>query len=130
MAYNNLGGILKMQGRAAEAISCYEQVALLQPTSPEVCSPIPPLPPTPLLPPPAPPPPCQSPCIQHTTAHCLIGSIPVSKVRVFSKVFAISLNICRVEYMVCVLLLTRCHVCAAPWAVRLSSTISHQSSVK
>mmetsp|Transcript_2181 Transcript_2181/g.6511 ORF Transcript_2181/g.6511 Transcript_2181/m.6511 type:complete len:1397 (+) Transcript_2181:421-4611(+) len=35
VAYNNLGGILKMQGRAAEAISCYEQVALLQPTSPE-----------------------------------------------------------------------------------------------
>lgn len=36
MAYNNLGGILKMQGRAAEAISCYEHVALLQPNSPEV----------------------------------------------------------------------------------------------
>lgn len=36
MAYNNLGGILKMQGRTVEAISCYEQVALLQPASPEV----------------------------------------------------------------------------------------------
>lgn len=36
VAYNNLGGILKMQGRAAEAISCYEHVALLQPNSPEV----------------------------------------------------------------------------------------------
>ncbi len=33
VAYNNLGGILKMQGRAAEAIACYEHVALLQ-----VCS--------------------------------------------------------------------------------------------
>jgi len=30
VAYNNLGGILKMQGRAAEAIACYEHVALLQ----------------------------------------------------------------------------------------------------
>ena len=30
MAYNNLGGMLKMQGRAAEAIACYEHVALLQ----------------------------------------------------------------------------------------------------
>jgi hypothetical protein len=39
VAYNNLGGILKMQGRAAEAISCYEHVALLQPNSPEVGSP-------------------------------------------------------------------------------------------
>lgn len=38
VAYNNLGGILKMQGRAAEAISCYEHVALLQPNSPEVRS--------------------------------------------------------------------------------------------
>ena len=35
VAYNNLGGILKMQGRAAEAIACYEHVALLQPDSPE-----------------------------------------------------------------------------------------------
>eukprot|EP01025_Chloroclados_australasicus_P009187 TRINITY_DN13536_c0_g2_i1.p1 TRINITY_DN13536_c0_g2~~TRINITY_DN13536_c0_g2_i1.p1 ORF type:complete len:949 (-),score=123.37 TRINITY_DN13536_c0_g2_i1:1866-4712(-) len=35
VAYNNLGGILKMQGRAAEAISCYEHVAVLQPDSPE-----------------------------------------------------------------------------------------------
>ena len=35
VAYNNLGGILKMQGRAAEAISCYEHIALLQPESPE-----------------------------------------------------------------------------------------------
>ena len=38
VAYNNLGGILKMQCRAAEAISCYEHVALLQPNSPEVRS--------------------------------------------------------------------------------------------
>ena len=30
VAYNNLGGILKMQGRATEAISCYEHVARLQ----------------------------------------------------------------------------------------------------
>ncbi|KAK9832813.1 hypothetical protein WJX81_003940 [Elliptochloris bilobata] len=35
VAYNNLGGILKMQGRAAEAIACYEQVALLHPDSPD-----------------------------------------------------------------------------------------------
>ena len=35
VAYNNLGGILKMQGRAAEAIACYEHVGLLQPDSPE-----------------------------------------------------------------------------------------------
>lgn len=35
VAYNNLGGILKMQGRAAEAIACYEHVALLQAESPE-----------------------------------------------------------------------------------------------
>lgn len=35
VAYNNLGGILKMQGRAAEAISCYEHISLLQPESPE-----------------------------------------------------------------------------------------------
>ncbi|KAK9849498.1 hypothetical protein WJX84_004868 [Apatococcus fuscideae] len=30
VAYNNLGGLLKMQGRAAEAIACYEHVASLQ----------------------------------------------------------------------------------------------------
>lgn len=35
VAYNNLGGILKMQGRAPEAIACYEHVALLQADSPE-----------------------------------------------------------------------------------------------
>jgi len=35
VAYNNLGGILKMTGQAAAAIACYEQVALLQPDSPE-----------------------------------------------------------------------------------------------
>ena len=35
VAYNNLGGILKMQGRPAEAIACYEHVALLQADSPE-----------------------------------------------------------------------------------------------
>eukprot|EP00210_Caulerpa_lentillifera_P007056 g6750.t1 len=35
VAYNNLGGILKMQGRAPEAISCYEHIAMLQPESPE-----------------------------------------------------------------------------------------------
>jgi len=35
VAYNNLGGILKMQGRTAEAISCYEHIAMLQPESPE-----------------------------------------------------------------------------------------------
>ena len=35
VAYNNLGGILKMQGRSAEAIACYEHVALLQVWSPQ-----------------------------------------------------------------------------------------------
>ncbi|KAK9815277.1 hypothetical protein WJX72_000982 [[Myrmecia] bisecta] len=35
VAYNNLGGILKMQNRAGEAIACYEHVALLQPSAPE-----------------------------------------------------------------------------------------------
>lgn len=35
VAYNNLGGILKMQGQALAAIACYEQVAALQPDSPE-----------------------------------------------------------------------------------------------
>lgn len=35
VAYNNLGGILKMQGRVVEAITCYEHVALLQPELPE-----------------------------------------------------------------------------------------------
>lgn len=35
VAYNNLGGILKMTGQALAAIACYEQVALLQPDSPE-----------------------------------------------------------------------------------------------
>uniref|UniRef100_A0A061RFK4 protein O-GlcNAc transferase n=2 Tax=Tetraselmis sp. GSL018 TaxID=582737 RepID=A0A061RFK4_9CHLO len=35
VAYNNLSGILKMQGRVAESIQCYEQVATLQPESPE-----------------------------------------------------------------------------------------------
>ena len=30
VAYNNLGGILKIQGHVMEAISCYEHVALLQ----------------------------------------------------------------------------------------------------
>jgi protein O-GlcNAc transferase len=35
VAYNNLGGILKMTGQAMAAIVCYEQVALLQPESPE-----------------------------------------------------------------------------------------------
>eukprot|EP00884_Botryococcus_braunii_P009865 jgi/Botrbrau1/18880/Bobra.177_2s0039.1 len=35
VAYNNLGGILKMQGRAPEAIQCYEQVASLQSDSAE-----------------------------------------------------------------------------------------------
>eukprot|EP00889_Picochlorum_renovo_P004787 jgi/Picre1/31817/NNA_007166.t1 len=29
--YNNLGGILKLEGRLAESISCYEQVVMLQP---------------------------------------------------------------------------------------------------
>lgn len=35
MAYNNLGGILKLQGRMPECITCYEHVAALQPSSPE-----------------------------------------------------------------------------------------------
>lgn len=35
VAYNNLGGILKMQGQAQAAITCYEQVASLQQDSPE-----------------------------------------------------------------------------------------------
>jgi protein O-GlcNAc transferase len=35
VAYNNLGGILKMMGQALAAIACYEQVVLLQPDSPE-----------------------------------------------------------------------------------------------
>jgi tetratricopeptide (TPR) repeat protein len=35
VAYNNLGGILKMQGQALAAIACYEQVAVLQQDSPE-----------------------------------------------------------------------------------------------
>ncbi|WIA37736.1 hypothetical protein OEZ86_014614 [Tetradesmus obliquus] len=35
VAYNNLGGILKMMGQAMAAIACYEQVVLLQPDSPE-----------------------------------------------------------------------------------------------
>lgn len=35
VAYNNLGGLLKMTGQATAAIACYEQVALLQPESPE-----------------------------------------------------------------------------------------------
>ncbi|KAF8058410.1 hypothetical protein HT031_005534 [Scenedesmus sp. PABB004] len=35
VAYNNLGGILKMTGQALGAIACYEQVVLLQPESPE-----------------------------------------------------------------------------------------------
>ncbi|CAD7702322.1 unnamed protein product [Ostreobium quekettii] len=35
VAYNNLGGILKIQGRTHEAISCYEHIAMLQPESPE-----------------------------------------------------------------------------------------------
>lgn len=35
VAYNNLGGILKMTGQALAAIACYEQVVLLQPESPE-----------------------------------------------------------------------------------------------
>eukprot|EP00798_Chlamydomonas_sp_ICE-L_P010402 gene10402-8349_t len=38
VAYNNLGGILKMQGQAAPAIACYEQVVLLQPESAEAHS--------------------------------------------------------------------------------------------
>ena len=37
MAYNNLGGMLKMQGRATEAIACYEHVALLQVSLPPLC---------------------------------------------------------------------------------------------
>jgi len=35
VAYNNLGGILKMTGQPVAAIACYEQVVLLQPDSPE-----------------------------------------------------------------------------------------------
>jgi protein O-GlcNAc transferase len=35
VAYNNLGGILKMTGQSASAITCYEQVVFLQPDSPE-----------------------------------------------------------------------------------------------
>ncbi|CAG9464383.1 unnamed protein product [Pedinophyceae sp. YPF-701] len=35
VAYNNLGGLLKAQGRMHEAICCYERVVTLQPTSPE-----------------------------------------------------------------------------------------------
>lgn len=36
VAFSNLGGILKMQGRLPDAIACYEHVALLQPAVPEV----------------------------------------------------------------------------------------------
>lgn len=36
VAFSNLGGILKMQGRLQDAIACYEHVALLQPQVPEV----------------------------------------------------------------------------------------------
>lgn len=36
VAFSNLGGLLKMQGRLAEAITCYERVATLQPQLPEV----------------------------------------------------------------------------------------------
>lgn len=36
VAFSNLGGILKMQGRLQDAIACYEHVALLQPSVPEV----------------------------------------------------------------------------------------------
>jgi len=35
VAYSNLGGLLKLQGRATEAIACYERVAGLQPALPE-----------------------------------------------------------------------------------------------
>lgn len=35
VAYNNLGGLLKMQGQLMAAIACYEQVAQLQPDAPE-----------------------------------------------------------------------------------------------
>ncbi|KAI8466334.1 MAG: TPR-like protein [Monoraphidium minutum] len=38
VAYNNLGGLLKMTGQAAAAIACYEQVSLLQPESPEAAA--------------------------------------------------------------------------------------------
>ncbi|GAB4819185.1 hypothetical protein N2152v2_006231 [Parachlorella kessleri] len=35
VAYNNLGGILKLQGRMAECVTCYEHVVALQSGSPE-----------------------------------------------------------------------------------------------
>lgn len=36
VAFSNLGGMLKMQGRLSEAITCYEHVAVLQPHLAEV----------------------------------------------------------------------------------------------
>jgi protein O-GlcNAc transferase len=36
VAFSNLGGILKVQGRLSEAITCFEHVALLQPNLSEV----------------------------------------------------------------------------------------------
>lgn len=36
VAYNNLGGILKMQGLTLGAITCYEHVAVLQVLRPKV----------------------------------------------------------------------------------------------
>ena len=36
VAFSNLGGLLKMQGRLVDAITCYEHVAALQPGLPEV----------------------------------------------------------------------------------------------
>lgn len=38
VAYNNLGGILKMQGLTLGAITCYEHVAVLQVLPPELLS--------------------------------------------------------------------------------------------
>jgi len=35
VVFNNLGGVLKIQGRVQEAISCFQQVRTLQPESPE-----------------------------------------------------------------------------------------------
>lgn len=35
VVYNNLGGVLKLQGRVQEAIACFQQVRSLQPDSPE-----------------------------------------------------------------------------------------------
>eukprot|EP00213_Chloropicon_mariensis_P007060 CAMPEP_0197476648 /NCGR_PEP_ID=MMETSP1309-20131121/9243_1 /TAXON_ID=464262 /ORGANISM="Genus nov. species nov., Strain RCC998" /LENGTH=1051 /DNA_ID=CAMNT_0043017065 /DNA_START=357 /DNA_END=3509 /DNA_ORIENTATION=- len=35
VVYNNLGGVLKIQGRVQEAIACFQQVRMLQPDSPE-----------------------------------------------------------------------------------------------